>query len=129
MAKTIEVVPGERSKDIEVCRALWSHLAEEGADRGSWLICLGGGVVSDLGGFVAGAYMRGITSVHVPTTLMGMVDAAIGGKTAIDHAGIKNLVGLFAPPLATYVYPRFLRTLGKRELLAAFVANINRCHF
>lgn len=116
-AQTIEVRSGERSKDIEVCRALWSHLAERGADRTAILICLGGGVITDLGGFVAGAYMRGIRTVHVPTTLMGMVDAAIGGKTAIDHAGIKNLVGLFAPPLATYVYPRFLRTLGKRELL------------
>ena len=116
-AQTIEVRSGERSKDIEVCRALWSHLAERGADRTALLVCLGGGVITDLGGFVAGAYMRGIRTVHVPTTLMGMVDAAIGGKTAIDHAGIKNLVGLFAPPLATYVYPRFLRTLGKRELL------------
>ncbi|HNK68905.1 MAG TPA: 3-dehydroquinate synthase, partial [Flavobacteriales bacterium] len=116
-AQTIEVRSGERSKDIEVCRALWSHLAERGADRATMLVCLGGGVVTDLGGFVAGTYMRGIRTVHVPTTLMGMVDAAIGGKTAIDLMGIKNLVGLFAPPAATYVYPRFLRTLGKRELL------------
>lgn len=116
-AQTIEVRAGERSKDIEVCRALWSHLAERGADRTALLLCLGGGVVTDLGGFVAGAYMRGIRAMHVPTTLMGMVDAAIGGKTSIDLGGIKNLVGLFAPPLATYIHPPFLRTLGKRELL------------
>ncbi len=116
-ARTIEVRSGERSKDIDVCRALWAHLAGHGADRGSLLVCLGGGVITDLGGFVAGAYMRGIRTVHVPTTLMGMVDAAIGGKAAIDLAGIKNLVGLFAPPMATYIHPRFLRTLGKRELL------------
>lgn len=116
-APTIEVRSGERSKDLDVCRDLWTHLAENGADRTALLVCLGGGVVTDLGGFVAGAYMRGIRCVHVPTTLMGMVDAAIGGKTAIDLAGVKNLVGLFAPPLATYVHPPFLRTLGKRELL------------
>lgn len=116
-APTVEVRAGERSKDMDVCRALWTHLAEEGADRGAWLICLGGGVVTDLGGFVAGTYMRGIPCVHVPTTLMGMVDAAIGGKTGIDLAGVKNLVGLFAPPVATFVHAPFLRTLGKRELL------------
>lgn len=116
-ARTIEVRSGEHSKDLEVCRALWEHLSGLGADRTALLICLGGGVVTDLGGFVAGAYMRGIRTIHVPTTLMGMVDAAIGGKTAIDLAGIKNLVGLFAPPLATYVHTGFLRSLGKRELL------------
>ncbi|HNE80451.1 MAG TPA: 3-dehydroquinate synthase, partial [Flavobacteriales bacterium] len=65
-AQTIEVRSGERSKDIEVCRALWSHLAERGADRATMLVCLGGGVVTDLGGFVAGTYMRGIRTVHVP---------------------------------------------------------------
>lgn len=116
-AHTIEVRSGERSKDVEVCRALWAHLAERGADRHSWLICLGGGVITDVGGFVAATYMRGIRCVLVPTTLMGLVDAAIGGKTAIDVAGVKNLVGLFAPPMATFVHPAFLRTLGKRELL------------
>jgi 3-dehydroquinate synthase len=116
-AHTLQVPNGERSKDLEVCRTLWSQLAEQGADRTSVLVCLGGGVVTDLGGFVAGAYMRGIRSVHVPTTLMGMVDAGIGGKTAVDLAGVKNLVGLFAPPVGTYVHTPFLRTLGKRELL------------
>ncbi len=116
-ALTIEVRSGEKSKDITVCRALWTHLAEHAADRDTWLICLGGGVVTDLGGFVAATYMRGIRCVHVPTTLMGMVDAAIGGKTAIDMAGVKNLVGLFAPPVGTFVHTGFLRTLGKRELL------------
>ena len=116
-APTIEVYHGEHSKDLEVCRNVWSYLMENGADRSSVLVSLGGGVVTDLGGFVAGAYMRGIRSVHVPTTLMGMVDAAIGGKSAIDLGGVKNLIGLFAPPVGTYVHPPFLRTLGKRELL------------
>jgi 3-dehydroquinate synthase len=116
-ARTMEVRSGELSKDLEVCRALWGHLAEAGADRSTLLVCLGGGVISDLGGFVAATYMRGIRCINVPTTLLGMVDAAIGGKVAIDMAGVKNLVGLFAPPIGTFVHPRFLRTLGKRELL------------
>ena len=116
-AQTIEVRHGERSKDIDVCRALWNHLAERHADRDAVLICLGGGVITDLGGFVAGTYKRGIRCIHVPTTLMGMVDASIGGKTAIDLAGIKNLIGLFVPPLGVYVHTPFLRSLGKRELL------------
>lgn len=116
-ARPLQVRSGEGSKQLDTCRAVWEHLAEQGADRHSLLLCLGGGVVTDLGGFVAATYMRGIACVHVPTTLMGMVDAAIGGKCAIDLAGVKNLVGLFAPPLATVVHPHFLRTLGKRELL------------
>jgi 3-dehydroquinate synthase len=116
-AQTLQVRSGERTKQINTCRFLWEHLAELGADRQSLLVCLGGGVITDIGGLVAAAYMRGIACVHVPTTLMGMVDAAIGGKTAVDLAGVKNLVGLFAPPVATVVHPPFLRTLGKRELL------------
>lgn len=116
-ARTLQVRSGEGSKQLDTCRAVWEHLAEQGADRQSLLLCLGGGVVTDLGGFVAGTYMRGIACVHVPTTLMGMVDAAIGAKCAIDLAGVKNLVGLFAPPIATVVHPHFLRSLGKRELL------------
>lgn len=115
--ETIQVRSGERTKDLDVCRALWAHLSERGADRGAVLVALGGGVITDLGGFVAATYKRGIRCVNVPTTLMGMVDAAIGGKTAIDLGGIKNLVGVFADPAGVYVHPPFLRSLGKRELL------------
>lgn len=116
-AHSMQVRSGELSKDIEVCRALWSHLAEEHADRQAILVNLGGGVITDLGGFTAATYKRGIRFIHAPTTLMGMVDAAIGGKTAIDLNGVKNLVGVFAQPVGTYIHPAFLRTLGKRELL------------
>lgn len=114
---TVEVEPGEGSKDIETCRGLWEHLLTHEADRHTLLINLGGGVVTDLGGFVAGTYKRGIDCVHVPTTLMGMCDAAIGGKNGIDLGGVKNAVGLIRGPLAVFVHPPFLRTLGKRELL------------
>lgn len=116
-AETIAVKPGEQSKSLEVCRVIWEHLGAREVERGCVLVLLGGGVVSDLGGFVAGAYKRGIRSINVPTTLMGMVDAAIGGKTGIDLGGVKNLVGLFHDPEAVYVHVPFLRTLGKRELL------------
>jgi 3-dehydroquinate synthase len=79
-AATIAVKPGEVSKSLDVCRAIWQYLGDHEADRHAVLILLGGGVISDLGGFVAGTYKRGIRSINVPTTLMGMVDAAIGGK-------------------------------------------------
>ncbi|MBX2982087.1 MAG: 3-dehydroquinate synthase [Flavobacteriales bacterium] len=116
-AKTMLVRSGEHSKDIEICRALWIHLAENMADRQAILLNLGGGVITDLGGFVAATYKRGIRFINIPTTVMGMVDASIGGKTSIDLNGIKNLVGVFADPVATYIHPPFLRTLGKREVL------------
>lgn len=116
-APTLAVAPGERSKDIAVCSDIWRHLAEMEADRHALLVCIGGGVVTDLGGFVAGTYKRGIRCVHVPTSLMGMVDAAIGGKTGVDLAGLKNMVGVFHDPLAVHVHTPFLKSLGKRELL------------
>jgi 3-dehydroquinate synthase len=92
-------------------------LATEATDRKAILVCLGGGVVTDLGGFVAATYKRGIRCIHVPTSLLGMVDAAIGGKTGIDHMGLKNMVGVFHDPLAVYVHVPFLKSLGKRDLL------------
>lgn len=116
-AETIGVAAGEASKSLGVCQEIWQHLTVRAADREALLINLGGGVVTDLGGFVAGAYKRGIRCMHVPTTLMGMVDAAIGGKTGIDLGGVKNLVGVFHDPLGVYVHGPFLRSLGKRELL------------
>lgn len=107
--------PGEPYKQFVFASAIWTFLAEHGADRGSVLLCLGGGVVTDMGGFAAACYMRGIRCIQVPTTLMGMVDAAIGGKTAIDHNGLKNLVGAFIRPLAVCVAPLFLSTLPERQ--------------
>lgn len=116
-AESIEVGSGESTKSLAVCQDIWTHLAERTADRRTVLVCLGGGVVTDLGGFIAGTYKRGIACAHVPTTLMGMVDAAIGGKSAIDLAGVKNLVGVFHDPIGVYIHTPFLKSLGKRELL------------
>jgi len=116
-AATIAVEPGEASKDIGVCQDIWRHLIANAADRQVILVNLGGGVVTDLGGFIAATYKRGIRCMHVPTSLLGMVDAAIGGKTGIDLAGVKNVVGAFHDPLGVYVHVPFLKSLGKRELL------------
>lgn len=116
-AESISVDPGEASKSIAVCQDIWSHLITRAADRHTILVNLGGGVVTDLGGFIAATFKRGIRCVHVPTSLMGMVDASIGGKTGIDLHGVKNVVGAFHEPLGVYVHMPFLRSLGKRELL------------
>ncbi len=116
-AEIISVPPGESSKSLKCSQELWQELAGNAADRSAVLINLGGGVVTDLGGFVASTYKRGIRFINLPTTLMGMVDAAIGGKTAIDLGGVKNVVGTFHDPTSVYVHVPFLRTLGKRELL------------
>ncbi|MBL0125968.1 MAG: 3-dehydroquinate synthase [Flavobacteriales bacterium] len=116
-AETIGVPAGEASKSLPVCSDIWQHLTTRAADRSSMLVCLGGGVVTDLGGFIAATYKRGIRCIHVPTTVMGMVDAAIGGKTGIDVGGVKNMVGVFHDPVSVHVHVPFLRSLGKRELL------------
>ena len=111
----LQVPAGERSKSLVVAGALFSRLARARADRQTTLITLGGGVVGDLGGFVASAYMRGIRLIHVPTTLLAMVDSSIGGKTGVNHAGAKNLVGAFYQPAAVIADVRHLRSLPDRE--------------
>ena len=116
-AITLSVPAGEQSKSLAMCEAVWRHLADHQADRRSVLLCLGGGVVSDLGGFVASTFKRGIRCIHVPTTLLAMVDAAIGGKTGVDLGGEKNMVGSFHDPLSVHVHVPFLRSMGKRDLL------------
>ncbi|MFN4299550.1 MAG: 3-dehydroquinate synthase [Thermaurantimonas sp.] len=116
----IEVEPGEQCKTIEIATHLWSELAENQADRKSLLINLGGGSVSDLGGFVASTYKRGIPYINVPTTLLSMVDAAYGGKTGIDFGGIKNLIGTFYPPQFILIDPEYTATLDERQFTSAF---------
>ncbi len=110
-ASIIEIKSGEESKSLSAAQDIWDELTQKNADRHSLLVNLGGGVITDLGGFIASVFKRGIPFIHVPTTLMGMVDAAIGGKTAVNLKKIKNQVGAFALPEAVFIYPGFLGTL------------------
>ena len=93
-------------------------LIDFGADRNALLINLGGGVITDMGGFVASTYKRGIDFVHIPTTLLSQVDASVGGKTGVDIDGIKNIIGTFTQPKAVFVVADFLETLPQRQLLS-----------
>ena len=117
-ANLLVLDPGEEYKTLEICDSLWSSLIDTGADRKSLLINLGGGVITDMGGFVASTFKRGIDFIHIPTTLLGQVDAAIGGKTGVNLEYSKNQVGTFAHPLFTFIDSQFLRTLPEREFVS-----------
>jgi 3-dehydroquinate synthase len=119
-AEIIEIESGEESKNIDVCSQIWSTLSEFGGDRNSLMVNLGGGVISDLGGFIASTFKRGIDFINIPTTLLAQVDASIGGKTGIDHDNLKNEIGVFAAPKAVFINSAFLQTLDKRQFLSGF---------
>ncbi|AEA33204.1 3-dehydroquinate synthase [Hippea maritima] len=111
---------GEESKNYRELLRIYDFLIDRGADRYSRLVCVGGGVVGDIGGFAASTYMRGIGLVHVPTSLLAMVDSSIGGKTAINYGNLKNIIGSFYQPEAVFVDVSFLKTLPDREYISAF---------
>jgi 3-dehydroquinate synthase len=111
----IEVPEGEAAKTLAVAERCWDALLTAGLDRSSTVLGLGGGAVGDLAGFVAATYMRGTNFVTLPTTVLAQVDAAIGGKTAIDHPRAKNLIGAFHQPRLVIVDPAVVRTLPERE--------------
>ena len=111
---------GENSKNLSSVQTIWNFLLKHHATREALLINLGGGMITDIGGFAAATYMRGIRFVNIPTTLLAMIDASSGGKTGIDYLGIKNIIGTFTQPLATCIHPAFLSTLPARELLSGF---------
>lgn len=111
---------GEEHKNIDSLQKIWSGLLNLHADRNSLLICLGGGMVCDIGGMAAATYKRGIPVLYIPTTLLAQTDAAIGGKTGIDFGGIKNSIGTFTEPVAVINDRRFLKTLPHREWLSGF---------
>ncbi|HTY78803.1 MAG TPA: 3-dehydroquinate synthase [Candidatus Bathyarchaeia archaeon] len=106
---------GEAAKTLEVAASTWDRFLEAGLDRTSTVVALGGGAVGDLAGFTAATYMRGVNFVQVPTTLLAQVDASIGGKTAIDHARAKNLIGAFYQPRLVIADTAALLTLPERE--------------
>lgn len=112
----IEIEAGEEMKNIATCMELWQTLIDLGADRKSIILNLGGGVITDLGGFVACTFKRGIDFIHIPTTLLAMVDAAIGGKNGIDLGQLKNQIGVIKEPKAVVIDTIFLTTLPPREM-------------
>jgi len=119
------IVPGDESaKNIMHAEEVWSQMVQLGCDRSSILLVLGGGVVGDLGGFVAATYMRGIPFIQIPTTLLAMIDSAIGGKTAVNLAAGKNLVGAVYQPKAVFVDPDFLQTLPERNVVSSLAEAI-----
>lgn len=111
---------GEPEKHLGTVSRVYDWLISQRAERGDFVVCLGGGVITDLAGFASSTYLRGVSFVHVPTTLLGMVDAAIGGKTGVDHPMGKNLIGAFAQPSAVVIDPTVLATLPARELRAGW---------
>lgn len=112
----IEIPAGEENKNLETCSGVWNALSELGADRKSLLINVGGGVVTDLGGFVASTFKRGIAYINVPTSLLSMVDASVGGKTGVDLGNLKNQIGVINHPEMVIIDSHYLETLPKNEM-------------
>lgn len=116
----IEVDPGEENKNIDYCIGVWKTMLDFGVERKALMINLGGGVVTDMGGFAASTYKRGIDFIQIPTTLLSQVDASVGGKTGIDLDNVKNIIGTFTQPKAVFISSLFLQTLDERQLLSGF---------
>jgi 3-dehydroquinate synthase len=114
-AEVVLLPAGEENKVMEVCFQVWEALTEYGIGRNDLILNLGGGVVTDMGGFIASIYKRGIDFIHIPTSLLGMVDASIGGKTGIDLGVYKNQLGVFNQPKAIFIDPIFLATLPEKR--------------
>ncbi|WP_411767473.1 3-dehydroquinate synthase [Winogradskyella sp. A3E31] len=114
--EVIEIPEGELHKTIETCIGVWNALSELDADRKSLIINLGGGVVTDLGGFVACTYKRGIEYINVPTSLLAMVDASVGGKTGVDLGSLKNQIGVISEPKMVLIDTEFLNTLPQNHM-------------
>ena len=119
--KELIIIPtGEENKNLENCSGIWQILTDKNADRHSLLINLGGGMITDLGGFAASTYKRGIDFINIPTSLLGMVDAAIGGKTGIDFCSYKNQIGTFCLAKHVVINVDFLNTLPKKEFKSGY---------
>ncbi len=116
-AHFITIPTGDESKTLNIATQVWNHLIEHNATRKSCLINVGGGVVSDLGGFCAATYMRGIAFINIPTSLLAMVDASVGAKNGINMGSMKNYVGTFTDPLAVIIHSHFLKTLEPHHMI------------
>ncbi|MBT6836360.1 MAG: 3-dehydroquinate synthase [Bacteroidetes bacterium] len=119
-AQIIEIPTGEESKNLVNCEHIWSELLHNNANRDALIINLGGGLLTDIGGFAASVYKRGIPFVNIPTSLIGMIDASVGGKTGINFKSLKNQIGLFSDPDLVVICHRFLASLAQNHLLSGF---------
>ncbi|WP_067029008.1 3-dehydroquinate synthase [Allomuricauda sp. CP2A] len=115
-----EIESGEENKNIGTCMKVWEWLSNVDGDRKSLLINLGGGVLTDLGGFVASTFKRGIDFINIPTTLLSMVDASVGGKTGVDLGVLKNQIGVINQPVMVLVFTEFLQTLEPRQRISGY---------
>lgn len=112
--------PGEENKNIDQVMAVWDALGRAGADRSSLIINIGGGMLTDLGGFAVGTLKRGLACINIPTTLLAMVDASTGGKSGINFRGLKNEIGVIRQPMSVFIHLPFLRTLDRENLLSGY---------
>ncbi len=119
-AQHIIIGATDTNKNLDTLASVWQSLGEGGATRHSCLICLGGGMVSDLGGFAASTFKRGINYINIPTTLLSMVDASVGGKTGVNFNGLKNEVGVFSQPQQVIINTQFLRTLDDPNIRSGY---------
>jgi 3-dehydroquinate synthase len=115
---------GEQNKGLSSVTKLWEFLSSHGADRKSLLVCLGGGMLTDLAGFAASTFKRGIDTINIPTTLLSQVDASVGGKTGINFSGLKNEIGTFREPVAVIIATEFLKTIDHSNFLSGFAEMI-----
>ncbi len=121
---SIKIKSGETNKNLDTISYIWESLSKNGANRKSLLINLGGGVIGDMGGFAASTFKRGIPFINIPTTLLSQVDASVGGKTGFDFMGLKNEIGCFNAPQKVLIYPQFLKTLDKDNMLSGYAEMI-----
>lgn len=119
-AHVITIPSGDEHKNLNSLTEVWHYLSDNGATRHSLLINLGGGMITDMGGFAAATFKRGMDFINIPTTLLGAIDAATGGKTGINYLGFKNEIGAFAPAKAVLINSRFFETLDMPNLLSGF---------
>ncbi|SHF47035.1 3-dehydroquinate synthase [Bacteroides luti] len=119
-AISVTIPAGDLNKNIETLSHVWTQLSQKGATRHSLLINLGGGMTTDLGGFAAATFKRGIRYINIPTTLLSMVDASVGGKTGINFNGLKNEIGAFAPASSVLIETEFLKTLDKENFFSGY---------
>ena len=119
-AVVISIPAGDIHKDLQSLSHVWQQLQQGGATRHSLMVCLGGGMLTDLGGFAASTFKRGIKFVNIPTTLLAMVDASVGGKTGINFGGLKNEIGVFSEAETVIIDTRFLQTIDHENLLSGY---------